>query len=475
MPFDLPENQQSIIKVVGVGGGGSNAVNHMFRQGIQDVNFMVCNTDSQALENSPVPVRIQLGSHLTEGRGAGNKPERGREAAKENIDDVIKCLGTNTKMVFITAGMGGGTGTGAAPVIAEATKKLGILTVGIVTMPFGFEGKKRVNQAIEGIKALNQHVDSLLVIHNEKLREIYGDLKVSAAFNKADDVLTVAAKGIAEIITVSGYINVDFADVQTVMTDSGVALMGQGKAGGEKRAIRAIEAALNSPLLNNNDIRGAKNILLNITSGTEEATMDEIGEINDYVQEASGSNADLIWGNTKDDSLGDKICVTVIATGFQNEIIPELASPRSEKKTMTLKDSKSARSKPDFFEVIRPREETVDYNEGHRPGRDVVKLDEGLANLFAMDDDDVVADSAREAVREIERGQQEKLNRGRQEALYRDNIEEMENIPAYRRKNISNSEGTPSSQDDSSRMSISRDGSRPRLRDDNSFLHDRPD
>ena len=294
--FELPVNKSREIKVIGIGGGGSNAVNHMFKQGIKDVDFIVCNTDAQALVSSPIPVRIQLGESLTEGRGAGNKPEIGRQAAIENLQDVIEAMEGNTKMVFITAGMGGGTGTGAAPVIAKATKELGILTVGIVTIPFRFEGQQRINQAIEGINQLEEHVDSLLVINNEKLREIYGDLKLSEAFAKADDILSMAARGIAEIITVPGYINVDFADVETVMKESGVAILGSGTATGEGRAVKAIETALNSPLLNNNDITGADNILLNITSGENEISMDEVGEITDYINHSASRNATIIWG-----------------------------------------------------------------------------------------------------------------------------------------------------------------------------------
>ncbi|MCT4603190.1 MAG: cell division protein FtsZ [Marinifilum sp.] len=321
--FSLPENESSIIKVIGVGGGGGNAVNYMFRQGIKDVDFVICNTDAQALENSEIPVKIQLGESLTEGRGAGNKPERGAQSAIENLDDVNEVLQDNTKMVFITAGMGGGTGTGAAPVIAKAAKEQGILTVGIVTIPFRFEGRQRLNQAIEGINNLKENVDSLLVINNEKLSEIYGDLKLSTAFAKADDVLATAAKGIAEIITLHGYINVDFEDVKTVMTDSGVAVMGSASAEGEDRAVNAIREALTSPLLNSNDVRGARNILLNISSGEEEVTMDEVGEITDYVQEAVGDSASIIWGTGQDLALGKKVSVTIIATGFENGGITE--------------------------------------------------------------------------------------------------------------------------------------------------------
>ena len=314
--FEIPEERSSIIKVIGVGGGGGNAVNYMFNKGIQDVNFVVCNTDRQALNNSPVPVKIQLGETLTEGRGAGNKPETGKQAAIENLDNIIAVLEDNTKMVFVTAGMGGGTGTGAAPIIAKAAHEMGILTVGIVTIPFKFEGERRITQALEGIKEIKQHVDALLIINNEKLREMYGDLKLSNAFSKADDVLSTAAKGIAEIITVHGYINVDFADVETVMKNSGVAIMGSASAEGENRAIDAIQAALESPLLNNYDIAGVQNILLNITSGEEEITMDEVGEITDYVQSIVGSNASIIWGTGIDPRLEKKVNVTIIATGF---------------------------------------------------------------------------------------------------------------------------------------------------------------
>ena len=273
MNFNLPKEESSIIKVIGVGGGGSNAVNHMYKQGIRGVDFVVCNTDQQALDMSPVPKKIALGSSLTEGRGAGAQAEVGRNAAIENLDDIKEILGTDTKMVFITAGMGGGTGTGAAPVIAEAAREQGILTVGIVTIPFGFEGKKRKLQASLGLEELKKHVDTVLIISNDKLREMYGNLKLSEAFGQADDVLSIAAKGIAEIITVEGYVNVDFEDVRTVMTQSGVAIMGSATTSGEDRAIKAVEQALASPLLNDNNIFGASNILLYISSGKEEARL----------------------------------------------------------------------------------------------------------------------------------------------------------------------------------------------------------
>ncbi|PXX96810.1 cell division protein FtsZ [Marinifilum breve] len=324
LPVNFEPKEKSIIKVIGVGGGGGNAVNHMLKEGITGVDFVICNTDSQALENSPVPIKVQLGKSLTEGRGAGNKPERGRESAIESLDDINKVLSEKTKMVFVTAGMGGGTGTGAAPIIAEAARQQDVLTVGIVTIPFRFEGKKRIQQAMEGIENLEKHVDALLIINNEKLRLMYGDLKLSDAFAEADSVLSVAAKSIAEIITVAGYVNVDFADVETVMRNSGVAVMGSATASGPDRSIRAIEEALTSPLLNSNNIVGARNILLNIISGDEEVTMQEVSQITDYVQDVVGDDVSVIWGNGYNEKMGEELSVTIIATGFSENPIPEL-------------------------------------------------------------------------------------------------------------------------------------------------------
>lgn len=316
MKFDLPKDNSNIIKVLGVGGGGSNAVNHMFEQGINGVDFLVCNTDQQALDISPVPLKVQLGATLTEGRGAGSIAEVGKNAAMETIEDIKDIISKNTKMVFITAGMGGGTGTGAAPVIAKTAREMGVLTVGIVTMPFFFEGRKRREQAEKGIEDIRQNVDTLLIINNEKLREMCGNLPIAQAFAMADNVLTTAAKGIAEIITRTGYINVDFEDVRTVMSDSGVAIMGSAQAEGEDRAIKAVEKALASPLLNDNDIQGARYVLLNIAFGNQEVLMDEISDITDYIQEEAGATADVIWGYGLDESLGDQLNVTIIATGF---------------------------------------------------------------------------------------------------------------------------------------------------------------
>ncbi|MFZ9939450.1 MAG: cell division protein FtsZ [Bacteroidia bacterium] len=314
--FDLPAARPNIIKVIGVGGAGGNAVNHMFQTGIHEVDFLLCNTDYQALERSKVNIRLQLGPNLTAGRGAGNRPEVGREAAIETLDDLRAHLGADTRMVFITAGLGGGTGTGAAPVIARLCHELDILTVGIVTLPFSFEGKKRLNQAAEGLEQLREHCDTTLVISNDKVREVYGNLAFDQAFARADDVLATAAKGIAEIITIQGHVNVDFSDVNTVLRKSGKAVMGSGLARGEDRAIGAIKEALSSPLLSDNDITGACSILLNISSGEQTITLDEIGDINDYIQSAAGSDTNIIWGNCTDPQLGDAVRVTVIATGF---------------------------------------------------------------------------------------------------------------------------------------------------------------
>jgi len=335
MQFDLQNEENSIIKVFGVGGGGTNAVNHMYKQGIKGVDFYVCNTDEQSLDMSPVPNKIQLGLNLTGGRGAGSIAEVGMNAAIENLEEIKEILGTDTKMLFITAGMGGGTGTGAAPIIAQAAKELGILTVGIVTYPFMFEGRKRSTQANNGLEELRESVDTCVIICNDKLREIYGNLSLSDAFAKADDILTVAAKGIAEVITRTGYINVDFEDVRTVMTDSGVAIMGRGQASGENRAKVAAEAALSSPLLNDNDIEGANYILLNISSGSNEVMMDEITEITDFIQDEAGSSADIIWGTGVDEELGDNISITLIATGFQaNKSIGGIQSEKKKTKVV---------------------------------------------------------------------------------------------------------------------------------------------
>ncbi|MBR10298.1 MAG: cell division protein FtsZ [Rickettsiales bacterium] len=349
--FDLPSHHKSIIKVVGVGGGGSNAVNHMYNLGIKDVEFVVCNTDIQALETSPVPNKLQLGVNLTSGLGAGANPEKGKHAALESKEEIREMLSEDTKMVFITAGMGGGTGTGAAPVIAEVAKEMDILTVGIVTAPFVFEGRKKMKAANEGIAELKANCDTVLVILNDKLREIFGNLAIREAFAQADNVLTTAAKGIAEIITVSGYVNVDFEDVKTVMKNAGAAVMGSAQTYGENRARRAAEEALNSPLLNNQNITGAEKILLSIMSGEDaELQMDELADITDYMQEFAGDEAEVIFGHGVDPNLGENIRVTVIATGFDSdqEIKPiekkeTVSSPSSTTETKRVFDLESSR------------------------------------------------------------------------------------------------------------------------------------
>jgi len=355
-----PYKLSSLIKIIGVGGGGSNAVNHMFKQGIKGVDFVICNTDTQALESSPVPAKVELGH--SGGLGAGSKPEVGRNAATESIEKIKEVLTENTQMLFITAGMGGGTGTGAAPVIAKLSKEMGILTVGIVTLPFQWEGNRRSLQALEGIEEMKQYVDTLLVINNDKLRIQYGNLSVREAFAKADNVLTIAVKGIAEIITATGEVNTDFEDVKTIIKDSGKAIMGQAIAEGEDRAMRAIVEAMSSPLLNDNDINGATNILLHIVSGSDDITMDEISEITEYVQAESGHEADLIWGLGEDESLGNNIGITVIATGFKEKTTnPKSIKPTSKRslsqtdKKVRKEDSQSSKDVKKIKKDLKPK------------------------------------------------------------------------------------------------------------------------
>ena len=481
MNFDLPVETSSIIKVIGVGGGGSNAVNHMYKKGIRDVNFVICNTDAQALTSSPVPVKIQLGESLTEGRGAGNKPTVGREAAKENLEDIKEILGENTKMVFITAGMGGGTGTGAAPVIAKLSKEMGILTVAIVTIPFRFEGQQRINQAVEGINELRQHVDSLLVINNEKLRDIYGDLKLSAAFSHADDILTKAAKGIAEIITVHGYINVDFADVETVMTQSGVAVLGSATASGEGRALKAIEEALASPLLNNNDITGAKSILLNITSGVDEVSMDEVGEITDYVNNAADKSALVIWGTGTDESLGEAISVTVIATGFGANSIPELYAVKKHTERFSLQENMSNQDEmfavSDEFEIKdRPSSNivtqgTIEFKVNNEQGEFLIFDDKRVSEM--KQDEEFKKRSDR--IRNLKTAH-EKLKAAFNAGHGNETIDELESEPAFERRKIAINLDHSSSEKEISKYRLTDEGDDgPKLRQDNSYLHDNVD
>ena len=340
--FDMPKTQSNTIKVIGVGGGGSNAVNHMYTQQIRGVDFVICNTDAQALENSPVPNKIQLGANLTSGLGAGANPEIGAQAAKESMQEIQQMLNNQTKMVFITAGMGGGTGTGAAPIIAKIAKDMDILTVGIVTMPFAFEGRRRSSQAQLGIDQLRQNVDSLIVINNNKLREVYGNLGFKAGFSKADEVLATASRGIAEVITHHYKQNIDLHDAKTVLSNSGTAIMGSAKEAGVDRAKTAIVKALDSPLLNDNKITGAKNVLLLIVSGTNEVTLDEIGEINDFIQDEAGYDANIIMGIGEDEELGDAIAVTIVATGFAKDQQSTITNTEVKKIVHTLEDEQKA-------------------------------------------------------------------------------------------------------------------------------------
>ena len=357
--FQFPKASSSIIKVIGVGGGGCNAVSHMFEEGIAGVDFIICNTDSQAMENSLVPVKIQLGVTLTEGRGAGNMPQMGEEAALENYEDVKNVLKENTKMLFIAAGMGGGTGTGAAPVIARLARELGVLTIAVVTVPSPAEGKKRFGQAMEGIKKLGGFVDSMLVVSNQRLHSIFGDLPARRAFKMADNIVATAVKGVAEIITIHGNVNIDFTDVYTVIHDSHVFIMGTGLASGEGRAMKAVNLALESPLLDSNDIFGTKNILLNIISGKEEITIGEIGEIIETLQEKAGQEADIIWGNGYDENLGENVSVTILATGFKTNPNQLLQPKKMPEKYNLEKEEKQKPLAFDEFDLRSEEEEAV--------------------------------------------------------------------------------------------------------------------
>jgi cell division protein FtsZ len=477
MNFELPVNRSSIIKVIGVGGGGSNAVNHMWKQGIKDVDFVVCNTDNQALRESPVPVKIQIGANLTNGLGVGNNPEKGKQAALESLEEITEVISKNTKMLFITAGMGGGTGTGAAPIIARAARELGILTVAIVTIPFRFEGQLRVQQAIEGINELRAYVDSLLVINNEKLREIYGDLKLSEAFARADNVLSIAAKGIAEIITVHGYINVDFADVETVMRDSGVAILGSGSASGEGRALRAIQEALASPLLNNNSITGADSILLNITSGVDEVKVDEVSEITDFVTQNAAKNALLIWGTGMDESLGEKINITIIATGFETNSIPELYIRKKKTDRIKLEDHVNppvpGRKTPVTGEPFVGTRE-------HTNIQRTIEFDIKSESIVqpGPDEGESSQDSQRLAdkVKKLRAAHEKIKSSVYNEKEKKDIVDELENEPAYVRKKIKLDEVKYSTTNEKSKFTLTEDEEKnPTLREDNPYLHDRVD
>ncbi len=524
--FDLPKNQSSIIKVIGVGGGGGNAVSHMYSQGIRGVDFVICNTDAQAMEVSPIPNKVQLGNR---GLGAGSIPSVGREAAMENIEGIKSILEKNTKMLFITAGMGGGTGTGAAPVIAQVARDLGILTVGIVTIPFSFEGRKRRIQANQGIEELRAHVDTLLVVSNDKLRELHGDLKLSEAFQQADNILTTAAKGIAEIVTVTGYINVDFEDVKTVMKDSGKAIMGSAVADGETRAIDAVKSAMSSPLLDDNDIKGASNILLYITSGVEEISMDEVTEITDYIQDEAGQNAEIIWGNGTDEAIGNKIGVTIIATGFdiknkdlgrENLIIHRLDDKVQQTPELKMRPQESAveneeiklveketepqeqavnklKSEGDstiriktrteqrslIFDLTTPERGSLDKQEPPRSNPPEPPVLQSLEKEESFVRKEPPKPSF-EPVDDEENINQEKRTQDRIQKLKElsislkspEDLERMEKEPAYLRRKVKLNEVNPSDNTEVSRISLSDDkNDGTRLRENNSYLHDNVD
>jgi len=578
MQFNIPQSSNSPIKVIGVGGGGSNAVNTMFEQGITGVDFIVCNTDAQALDISPVPRKVQLGATLTGGQGAGSLPEVGKNAAIESLDEVTDLLGADTSMVFVTAGMGGGTGTGAAPVIAKACKDRDILTVGIVTVPFMFEGRRRNQQASEGLEAMRAAVDTLLIIRNDKLRELFGNQTIRSAFANADQILCTAAKGIAEVITLTGEINVDMNDVNTVMRNSGRAIMGSGSASGQGRAQKAVTDALESPLLNDSDITGANFVLLNITFGTEEILMDEIMDITDYIQDAAGQTAEVIWGYGTDPNLGEDLCVTVIATGFdattsksvtqaegpkkiwlhsndkgeeqttspaneaeqtepflkqdeepatdvdrnkwdvnmpQRELFPTPEStsdtdiPSTEKLADLPQDSlkhaeAQENNEPEFNQDLpeTPREEEVStneefiiYNLDEVPEPDDLTADvaknedtpeEPGSNQFQIAEDNTAeqaspsAQPSREAFAERQRQITRSLAEFKSKLNLPGRIADLENEPAYKRRNVSIDDTPQSSDSQVSRMHLSEEfdeegNRRVELRNDNSFLHDNVD
>lgn len=507
--FDLPSHHKSIIKVVGVGGGGSNAVNHMHSLGIKDVEFVVCNTDHQALESSAVPNKLQIGINLTSGLGAGANPDKGRSAAVESKEEIRDLLSQDTKMVFITAGMGGGTGTGAAPVIAQVARELDILTVGIVTAPFGFEGKKKTRAADEGIQELKKYCDTVLVIMNDKLREVYGNLSIRDAFGEADNVLTTAAKGIAEIITVPGYVNVDFEDVKTVMRNAGPAVMGSAKTMGENRARRAAEEALNSPLLNQQDIFGAEKILLSIISGEEaELQMDELTDITDYIQEYAGDNAEVIFGHGVDANLGEHIRVTVIATGFgEVSAAGEYINKNEDTKLFDLESDKEidpmdeSREKvaEDFVFKAEEEEEPdeVSYEFGwlkkeiKREVEEEDKLEStepefefDFTNKFSEEEEEVheeevVIDDVFDQV-SVSKKQELAADRAKREAEFEgkkfematDEFKERLDVPAYERKNVKLKDAPHSSENNISKFNLTEDN---QILGNNKFLHDNVD
>jgi len=419
VPYDLPVVDTSIIKVIGVGGGGGNAVNHMYRQGIKDVSFVVCNTDNQALVKSPVPTKIQLGIDTTAGLGAGGNPEVARQAAEESIERIQGLLQDNTRMVFITAGMGGGTGTGASPVVAKAAHDLGILTVGIVTIPFAFEGRLKIKQALEGVAALSVHVDAILVINNEKLKEIYPDLELANAFAKADDVLTNAAKGIAEIITVPGYINTDFADVYSIMKDGNVAIMNTGYASGENRITKAIEDALDSPLLNTNNVNGASKVLLSLyCSTTNQIKMEEVQQIHEFMNKV-GDNVQVIWGATFDDELGDSVKITLIATGYEFSDIPGMPASAINVRKQNHNQSASTVTYNNINPVQNPVVEKASIDESLNKA-----IDQFYRKPTQLQEIELFEDDAEENLNEVALDDLEDES----------TLKTVENIPAWKRR-----------------------------------------
>lgn len=506
--FDLPSHHKSIIKVVGVGGGGSNAVNHMYSLGIKDVEFVVCNTDHQALESSSVPVKLQIGTNLTSGLGAGANPEKGRDAAMESKEEIRDLLSQDTKMIFITAGMGGGTGTGAAPVIAQVARELDILTVGIVTAPFVFEGKKKMSAAEAGIKELKKYCDTVIVIMNDKLREIHGNLSISEAFGKADNILTTAAKGIAEIITVPGYVNVDFEDVKTVMKGAGPAVMGSAKTVGDNRARRAAEEALNSPLLNQQNIYGAEKILLSIISGEEaELQMDELTDITDYIQEYAGDNAEVIFGHGVDSEMGENIRVTVIATGFgkvdeEGEYVlthkqdtkvydldseKEMEEPRSENNSEVMFDLEAdldEKPKNDLEfswlkDEIKREVEAEDEKEIQQSGSfEQSSFEFDFSDEAEVSEEEVEISDAFTHIPDVtkarlkeERERREALLDGKKYSMDNDEFKERLDIPAYERRNVQLKNTPHSSERNISKYNLNEDNQLG----ENKFLHDNVD
>ncbi len=475
MEFDIPKKESSIIKVLGVGGGGSNAVNYMHKIGIKGVDFAISNTDLQSLESSDIEVKLQLGPEKTEGRGAGSMPEVGKEACIESIDEVRNYLQDGAKMVFITAGLGGGTGTGAAPIIAKAAKDMNILTIAIVTLPFKFEGARRIRQAYEGLEELKKNVDSILIISNDKLRMMYGNLPLSEAFAHADDILATAARGIAEIITVPGYINVDFEDVNTVMRNSGITVMGSGTAEGENRAKKAIQTAIESPLLEDNDIRGAKHILLNITSGTKEVTMDEIGEITEYIQGEAGYGTDIIWGNCKNDDLGEKISVTIIATGFEESKNKENLSKETVK--VSLNDRVNTAKNNDISLDIDFDDDSgikiIDFEETD----DVQNTIDAFKTSVDTDDEQYMYRKREEKLKKIRNRIKNYPHHNNQQKVSLDNpnmIYKYEKEPAYKRKQVKLEDDNEKFDLHSSNFKIGIDEDEP-LQRNNSYLHDNVD